>query len=150
MEDGHTLFDYDVRLNDTIQLLVRQSLVLPPSSSKERDSELSDTDSGCCLGQSESDKSSNSGEVTVEADGKTGLADEDVWDETELGLYKVSLLQKPWGRGCSLPGRSLQPQEHCPRPSVFFVFRTTQLSAHEGCSHPSLWLGTPRPAMTTS
>ena len=36
MEDGHTLFDYDVRLNDTIQLLVRQSLVLPvpvPSSS---------------------------------------------------------------------------------------------------------------------
>lgn len=29
MEDGHTLFDYEVRLNDTIQLLVRQSLVLP-------------------------------------------------------------------------------------------------------------------------
>ncbi|KAM7142334.1 E3 ubiquitin-protein ligase UHRF1 isoform 2-T5 [Molossus nigricans] len=95
MENGHTLFDYDVRLNDTIQLLVRQSLVLPQpssssSSSKERDSELSDTDSGCCLGQSESDKSSNSGEAAVEADGKAGLADEDVWDETELGLYKVN------------------------------------------------------------
>ncbi|KAB1259333.1 E3 ubiquitin-protein ligase UHRF1 [Camelus dromedarius] len=91
MEDGHTLFDYDVRINDTIQLLVRQSLVLPPgscssSSSKERDSELSDTDSGCCLGQGESDKSSNSGEAANEAEGK---ADEDVWDETELGLYKV-------------------------------------------------------------
>ncbi|KAF5914136.1 hypothetical protein HPG69_003973 [Diceros bicornis minor] len=88
MEDGHTLFDYDVRLNDTIQLLVRQSLVLPPSGggSKERDSELSDTDSGCCLGQSESDKSSNSGE----ADAKASLADEDAWDETELGLYKVN------------------------------------------------------------
>lgn len=127
MEDGHTLFDYDVRLNDTIQLLVRQSLVLPPSSSKERDSELSDTDSGCCLGQSESDKSSNSGEVAVEADGKTGLADEDVWDETELGLYKVSLLQKLWGQGCTLPGRSRHPQEHCPCPSVVFVFPTTQL-----------------------
>lgn len=93
MEDGHTLFDYDVRLNDTIQLLVRQSLVLPPSSIKERDSELSDTDSGCCLGQSESDKSSNSGEAAVETDGKAGLADEDVWDETELGLYKVKLLE---------------------------------------------------------
>uniref|UniRef100_G3TQN3 E3 ubiquitin-protein ligase UHRF n=1 Tax=Loxodonta africana TaxID=9785 RepID=G3TQN3_LOXAF len=89
MEDGHTLFDYDVRLNDTIQLLVRQSLVLPPSS-KERDSELSDTDSGCCLGQSESDKSSNHGEAASETDGKAGLAGEDVWDETELGLYKVN------------------------------------------------------------
>ncbi|XP_004378497.1 E3 ubiquitin-protein ligase UHRF1 [Trichechus manatus latirostris] len=89
MEDGHTLFDYDVRLNDTIQLLVRQSLVLPPSS-KERDSELSDTDSGCCLGQSESDKSSNHGEAAIEGDGKAGLAGEDAWDETELGLYKVN------------------------------------------------------------
>ncbi|XP_004688931.1 PREDICTED: E3 ubiquitin-protein ligase UHRF1 [Condylura cristata] len=95
MEDGHTLFDYDVRLNDTIQLLVRQSLVLPPSgSSREKDSELSDTvsdtDSGCCLGQSESDKSSNSGEAASEMDGKAGLADEEAWGETEQGLYKVN------------------------------------------------------------
>lgn len=97
MEDGHTLFDYDVRLNDTIQLLVRQSLVLPvpvPGSSsgiKERDSELSDTDSGCGLAQSESDKSSNSGEAANEPEGK---ADEDECDETELGLYKVGLLHR--------------------------------------------------------
>ncbi|XP_037679986.1 E3 ubiquitin-protein ligase UHRF1 [Choloepus didactylus] len=89
MEDGHTLFDYDVRLNDTIQLLVRQSLVLPPGS-REKDSELSDTDSGCCLGQSESDKSSNHGEAALESDSKAGSADEDTWDETELGLYKVN------------------------------------------------------------
>ncbi|KAB0396919.1 hypothetical protein E2I00_009834, partial [Balaenoptera physalus] len=75
------------------QLLVRQSLVLPAPSgggtgggSKERDSELSDTDSGCCLAQSESDKSSNSGEAAAEPEGK---ADEDEWDETELGLYKA-------------------------------------------------------------
>ncbi|XP_010633102.1 E3 ubiquitin-protein ligase UHRF1 isoform X1 [Fukomys damarensis] len=88
MEDGHTLFDYDVRLNDTIQLLVRQSLVLP-SSQKERDSELSDTDSGCCLGQSESDKSSTHGEGAADADSKAGLADEDL-SETEQGLYKVN------------------------------------------------------------
>uniref|UniRef100_F1S7K1 E3 ubiquitin-protein ligase UHRF n=1 Tax=Sus scrofa TaxID=9823 RepID=F1S7K1_PIG len=87
MEDGHTLFDYDVRLNDTIQLLVRQSPISSSSSSsKERDSELSDTDSGCCLGQSESDKSSNSGEAANEPEVK---ADEDTWDETELGLYKA-------------------------------------------------------------
>uniref|UniRef100_A0A8D2DLS8 E3 ubiquitin-protein ligase UHRF n=1 Tax=Sciurus vulgaris TaxID=55149 RepID=A0A8D2DLS8_SCIVU len=89
MEDGHTLFDYDVRLNDIIQLLVRQSLMLPPSL-KERDSELSDTDSGCCLGQSESDKSSTHGEAAAETDGKAGLEGEDTWDETELGLYKVN------------------------------------------------------------
>lgn len=124
MEDGHTLFDYDVRLNDTIQLLVRQSLVLPASGgSKERDSELSDTDSGCGLGQSESDKSSNSGEVASEADGKAGLADDDTWDETELGLYKV----RPRGRlGTGvLPGGT----PHAP---------------------PSLWPGVPGPAVTIS
>lgn len=85
MEDGHTLFDYDVRLNDIIQLLVRQSLVLPPSH-KDRDPELSDTDSGCCLGQSESDKSSTHGEAAPGPEGG------DAWDETELGLYKVRLL----------------------------------------------------------
>ncbi|XP_036170121.1 E3 ubiquitin-protein ligase UHRF1 isoform X1 [Myotis myotis] len=95
MEDGHTLFDYDVRLNDTIQLLVRQNLMPPPPSSssnnnQERDSELSDTDSGYCLGQSESDKSSTSGEVAAEADRNSGLSDEAVCDETELGLYKVN------------------------------------------------------------
>lgn len=94
MEDGHTLFDYDVRLNDTIQLLVRQNLMPPPSSSssnnQERDSELSDTDSGYCLGQSESDKSSTSGEAAVEADRNAGLTDEAACDETELGLYKVN------------------------------------------------------------
>ncbi|XP_054573464.1 E3 ubiquitin-protein ligase UHRF1 [Eptesicus fuscus] len=95
MEDGHTLFDYDVRLNDTIQLLVRQNLMPPPSSSsssnnQERDSELSDTDSGYCLGQSESDKSSTSGEVAAEADRNSGLTEEAVYDETELGLYKVN------------------------------------------------------------
>ncbi|CAO2641115.1 E3 ubiquitin-protein ligase UHRF1 [Lemmus lemmus] len=82
MEDGHTLFDYDVRLNDTIQLLVRQSLALP-SSSKERDSELSDSDSGYGVGQSESDKSSTHGEGAADGDDKT------VWEDTELGLYKV-------------------------------------------------------------
>lgn len=114
MEDGHTLFDYDVRLNDTIQLLVRQSLVLPPSGgggggSKERDSELSDTDSGCCLGQSESDKSSNSGEAAVETDGKTAEGDEDAWDDTELGLYKV----RPGPRGRLEGGRSPRPTAPC-------------------------------------
>ncbi|XP_021488697.1 E3 ubiquitin-protein ligase UHRF1 isoform X1 [Meriones unguiculatus] len=83
MEDGHTLFDYDVRLNDTIQLLVRQSLALPLST-KERDSELSDSDSGYGVGQSESDKSSMHGEGAAEGDDKS------MWEDTELGLYKVN------------------------------------------------------------
>ncbi|XP_031204544.1 E3 ubiquitin-protein ligase UHRF1 isoform X5 [Mastomys coucha] len=82
MEDGHTLFDYDVRLNDTIQLLVRQSLALPLST-KERDSELSDSDSGYGVGHSESDKSSTHGEGAAEGDDKT------MWEDTDLGLYKV-------------------------------------------------------------
>lgn len=29
MEDGNTLFDYDLHLSDTVQLLVCQSLALP-------------------------------------------------------------------------------------------------------------------------
>lgn len=139
MEDGHTLFDYDVRLNDTIQLLVRQSLVLPASSVKERDSELSDTDSGCCLGQSESDKSSNSGEAASEADGKAGLADEDTWDETELGLYKVSLSA---GLGLSVrPTRLLSPppgpRVPCPMPLHHTGFLVARLQGQASC-RPSL------------
>uniref|UniRef100_A0A8C5V5P9 E3 ubiquitin-protein ligase UHRF n=1 Tax=Microcebus murinus TaxID=30608 RepID=A0A8C5V5P9_MICMU len=87
MENGHSLFDYSVRQNDTIQLLVRQSLVLFFFFFFEtEDPELSDTDSGCCLAQSESDKSSTHGE----SDGRAGLAEEPMWVETELGLYKVN------------------------------------------------------------
>ncbi|XP_040146581.1 E3 ubiquitin-protein ligase UHRF1 isoform X1 [Ictidomys tridecemlineatus] len=89
MEDGHTLFDYDVRLNDTIQLLVRQSLA-PPPGLREKDAELSDTDSGCGLGQSESDKSSTHGEAATEAEGNAEQQEESTWEETELGLYKVN------------------------------------------------------------
>lgn len=146
MEDGHTLFDYDVRLNDTIQLLVRQNLMPPPSSSssnnQERDSELSDTDSGYCLGQSESDKSSTSGEVAVEADRNAGLTEEAVYDETELGLYKVRHLQKVWGLAdlCT-------PEDHS-SCSTDFGFPTTQPRAHEGGStplHPGGWAPTVLP-----
>ncbi|XP_075401343.1 E3 ubiquitin-protein ligase UHRF1 isoform X2 [Tenrec ecaudatus] len=80
MEDGHTLFDYDVRLNDIIQLLVRQSRAPPPPNCGERDSEHSDTDtdSGCCLGQS----GSSHGEA---ADGE-----DEAQEETGGGLYKVN------------------------------------------------------------
>lgn len=106
MEDGHTLFDYDVRLNDTIQLLVRQSLALPPST-KERDSELSDSDSGYGVGQSESDKSSTHGEGAVEGDDKT------VWEDTELGLYKVRLPAGVWRRDSGFLDLPQPRSVHC-------------------------------------
>uniref|UniRef100_A0A8C6MN28 E3 ubiquitin-protein ligase UHRF n=1 Tax=Nothobranchius furzeri TaxID=105023 RepID=A0A8C6MN28_NOTFU len=64
MEDGHTIFDYSVGLNDIVQLLVRQGM--PPADavkSKDKEAELSDSDSGCGSTQSESDKNSTHGEV---------------------------------------------------------------------------------------
>lgn len=84
MEDGHSLFDYSVGLNDIVQLLVRQSPAMPLVN-KEKDSELSDTDSGCGSGQSESDKSSNNGEGAVET------AQADLVDPG-FGFYKVRRL----------------------------------------------------------
>lgn len=64
MEDGHTIFDYSVGLNDIVQLLVRQKM--PPADvvkSKDKEAELSDSDSGCGSAPSESDKNSTHGEV---------------------------------------------------------------------------------------
>ncbi|XP_068942873.1 E3 ubiquitin-protein ligase UHRF1 isoform X2 [Petaurus breviceps papuanus] len=90
MEDGHSLFDYNVGLNDIVQLLVRQSPAVLSVPSKEKDSELSDTDSGCCSGQSESDKSSNHGEGTLEIDGQPGSAAQADWIDPGFGLYKIN------------------------------------------------------------
>lgn len=105
MEDGHSLFDYSVGLNDIVQLLVRQSPAVLPAVSKEKDSELSDTDSGCGSGQSESDKSSHNGEGAMELEGQPSTAAQPDWTDPGFGLYKVSgslqeLCLKPgFGRG---------------------------------------------------
>lgn len=90
MEDGHSLFDYSVGLNDIVQLLVRQSPAVLPAVSKEKDSELSDTDSGCGSGQSESDKSSHSGESVMDLEGQPSTAAQSDWADPGFGLYKVS------------------------------------------------------------
>ncbi|XP_020827105.1 E3 ubiquitin-protein ligase UHRF1 isoform X1 [Phascolarctos cinereus] len=90
MEDGHSLFDYSVGLNDIVQLLVRQSPAVLSVPSKEKDPELSDTDSGCCSGQSESDKSSNHGEGALEIDGQPGPAAQADWIDPGFGLYKIN------------------------------------------------------------
>ncbi|XP_068020860.1 E3 ubiquitin-protein ligase UHRF1 isoform X1 [Melanerpes formicivorus] len=89
MEDGHSLFDYSVGLNDIVQLLVRQSPAVLPAASKEKDSELSDTDSGCGSGQSESDKSSHNGEAALELEGPSTATQPD-WTHPGFGLYKIN------------------------------------------------------------
>lgn len=89
MEDGHSLFDYSVGLNDIVQLLVRQSPAVLPAGSKEKDSELSDTDSGCGSGPSESDKSSHNGEGALELEGQPSTAAQPHWTDPCFGLYKV-------------------------------------------------------------
>ncbi|CAN8201335.1 unnamed protein product [Coccothraustes coccothraustes] len=89
MEDGHSLFDYSVGLNDIVQLLVRQSPAVLPAGGKEKDPELSDTDSGCGSGPSESDKSSHNGEAALELEGQPGTAAPPGWSDPGFGLYKI-------------------------------------------------------------
>uniref|UniRef100_A0A8C8RYH5 E3 ubiquitin-protein ligase UHRF n=1 Tax=Pelusios castaneus TaxID=367368 RepID=A0A8C8RYH5_9SAUR len=91
MEDGHSLFDYNVGLNDIVQLLVRQSPSMLPAVNKEKDSELSDTDSGCGSGQSESDKNSNNGEGAMELECQPSTVAQADLIDPGFGLYKVSI-----------------------------------------------------------
>ncbi|XP_074834746.1 E3 ubiquitin-protein ligase UHRF1 isoform X1 [Carettochelys insculpta] len=90
MEDGHSLFDYNVGLNDIVQLLVRQSPAMLPNVNKEKDSELSDTDSGCGSGQSESDKNSNNGEGAIELECQPSTVAQADWVDPGFGLYKIN------------------------------------------------------------
>ncbi|KAM6963306.1 LOW QUALITY PROTEIN: E3 ubiquitin-protein ligase UHRF1 [Aplochiton taeniatus] len=90
MEDGHTIFDYNVGLNDIVQLLVRQSL--PPAEivkSKDKEAELSDSDSGCGSAQSESDKSSTHGEAEGQAAGTSAPTDAPNLIDPGFGVYKI-------------------------------------------------------------
>ena len=90
MEDGHTIFDYNVGLNDIVQLLVRQKA--PPVDvvkSKDKEAELSDSDSGCGSTQSESDKSSTHGEVEGQAAGTSAQINTPELIDPGFGFYKV-------------------------------------------------------------
>lgn len=92
MEDGHTIFDYNVGLNDIVQLLVRQNL--PPANpikSKDKEAELSDSDSGCGSTQSESDKSSTHGEVEGQTACTSAQTNTAELIDPGFGSYKVSL-----------------------------------------------------------
>lgn len=91
MEDGHTIFDYNVGLNDIVQLLVRQKA--PPVDvvkSKDKEAELSDSDSGCGSTQSESDKSSTHGEVEGQAAGTSAQINTPELIDPGFGFYKIN------------------------------------------------------------
>ncbi|KAG5847197.1 hypothetical protein ANANG_G00123460 [Anguilla anguilla] len=88
MEDGHTIFDYNVGLNDIVQLLVRQAP--PPAVLKDKEAELSDSDSGCGSAQSESDKNSTHGEVEAQAAGTSAQVELPELIDPGFGLYKIN------------------------------------------------------------
>lgn len=90
MEDGHTIFDYNVGLNDIVQLLVRQTLPAAPLP-KEKEAELSDSDSGCGSAQSESDKCSTHGEADGQTAGSSSNTDAPDLIDPGFGFYKVRL-----------------------------------------------------------
>ena len=91
MEDGHTMFDYSVGLNDIVQLLIRQPAVdlKNKDKSKDKEAELSDSDSGCGSAQSESDKSSTHGEAEGQAAGTSAQVEAPELIDPGFGLYKV-------------------------------------------------------------
>lgn len=95
MEDGHTIFDYNVGLNDIVQLLVRQKA---PSAdvvkAKDKEAELSDSDSGCGSTQSESDKNSTHGEVEAQPAGTSAQTNSLELVDPGFGFYKVCF--KDW------------------------------------------------------
>lgn len=94
MEDGHTIFDYNVGLNDIVQLLVRQNLPTVDTvknKNKDKEAELSDSDSGCGSTQSESDKSSTHGEVEGQTACTSAQTNTVELIDPGFGFYKVSL-----------------------------------------------------------
>ncbi|XP_049573260.1 E3 ubiquitin-protein ligase UHRF1 [Syngnathus scovelli] len=91
MEDGHTIFDYNVGLNDIVQLLIRQNTPrVGVTKNKDKEAELSDSDSGCGSTQSESDKSSTHGEMEVQTAGTSAQTSPPQLLEPGFGFYKVN------------------------------------------------------------
>ncbi|XP_061681405.1 E3 ubiquitin-protein ligase UHRF1 isoform X1 [Syngnathoides biaculeatus] len=91
MEDGHTIFDYNVGLNDIVQLLIRQNRPhVEVSKNKDKEAELSDSDSGCGSTQGESDKSSTHSEMEVQTAGTSAQTSTPGVQDPDFGLYKVN------------------------------------------------------------
>ncbi|XP_056132833.1 E3 ubiquitin-protein ligase UHRF1 [Lampris incognitus] len=90
MEDGHTIFDYNVGLNDIVQLLVRQALPPADVKSKDKEAELSDSDSGCGSAHSESDKGSTHGEAEGQTASSSAQTDTPELIDPGFGFYKIN------------------------------------------------------------
>lgn len=97
MEDGHTIFDYNVGLNDIVQLLVRQKVpAIDVVKTKDKEAELSDSDSGCGSTQSESDKNSTHGEVEGQTATTSAQTNTQELVDPGFGFYKVSFKDGCW------------------------------------------------------
>ncbi|XP_032821928.1 E3 ubiquitin-protein ligase UHRF1 isoform X1 [Petromyzon marinus] len=104
MENGHSLFDYSVGLNEIVQLLVRQTsstaatesavTIVAPSNQPAKygrdGGELSDTDSGCGSSQGDSDKNSNSGEPPLDAEPAIPGTSTQAVLNPGFGTYKIN------------------------------------------------------------
>ncbi|KAK1896909.1 E3 ubiquitin-protein ligase UHRF1 [Dissostichus eleginoides] len=90
MEDGHTIFDYNVGLNDIVQLLVRQKVDVVKG--KDKEAELSDSDSGCGSTRSESDKNSTHGEAEAQIAGTSATTNTTELVDPGFGSYKINEL----------------------------------------------------------
>ncbi|KAF3835243.1 hypothetical protein F7725_027801 [Dissostichus mawsoni] len=90
MEDGHTIFDYNVGLNDIVQLLVRQKVDVVKG--KDKEAELSDSDSGCGSTRSESDKNSTHGEAEAQTAGTSATTNTTELVDPGFGSYKINEL----------------------------------------------------------
>ena len=95
LEDGHSLFDYDVHLNDIIQIMVRAPIIqekpAETSPSKSSDSQGSDgrPDSGFASEASDSERSGGSSQNEVPMDVEEGPSSSGE-SAGPSGLYKVS------------------------------------------------------------
>lgn len=86
MEDGYTLFDYDVGLNDIIQLLARPDSDLP-STSKQSDMQAKP----CSDNPPKVKKASR-----VRSSSQLPTSARDLLIEPDIGIYKVRCIQNSY------------------------------------------------------
>ena len=92
LEDGNSLFDYDVGLNDIIQLMVRP---LPTHSVSPQPTKPTTTNGHTCSPTQNGSGALQNGNGTVQNGNGTvenGGEDEEMAVEEEIGVYRVSEL----------------------------------------------------------
>ncbi|XP_060037941.1 E3 ubiquitin-protein ligase UHRF1 isoform X2 [Erinaceus europaeus] len=93
MEDDHTLFDYSVGLNDTIQLLVRarpadwDSASPSTSDAASTSTAASDADADSCSTPKDGDRDGD--EAKADGDGDGDEDEDEAWRETDQARHKA-------------------------------------------------------------